>query len=255
MRDQEKEIFDKSNPSELSIEDKGFIIRYLGKFRYFSEELADYPEKVIEDLMNSGSTSGHVYFPCDVIDIRWILENDTLPVHQRRCYFSYDFARKYFSDYPVLLAVRNNFDTKSIGGMYIDTRDVPVIADRIDLIYLRDISFDRISPEVKGILSDLELDIPVNCIHYVPSLQEPKIAFAKDRKFVVNIDTIDIVNEVVRARTKKEALQRILDKRWNAISSKTGVKFRPEKYRVEFWINTPFWDTIVTEEKSINKNL
>ena len=235
---------------KLSKEENELVFGYLGKFRYFADELSSYPEKVINDLMDLQSDSQHVYFPCDVIELRWILENSKLPANQKRYYFSFKFAKKYFVDYPILLSIKKDFDTENIGGLYIDKREIPIISDKVDIIYLREKAFGCFSNIIEEIIVDLGLDISINTLNDIPSFSEKKIA-SKEKKYIVNIDALDIVGEISSAKSTAEAVKRVLDRKWVEIKRKTGVTFRPAKYRVEFWLKSPFWNDIVKESYSI----
>jgi len=233
--------------NKLSQEEKKLVFGYLGKFRYFSDELYSYPEKVVGDLMNSQSDSQHVYFPCDVIELRWVLENNKFLANQKRYYFSFKFAKKYFVDYPILLSIKKDFDTESIGGLYVDRRDIPIISDKIDVIYVREKSFGNLSKVIEEISCDLGLYIPINTLNDLPAFSEKKIAFANEEKYVINIDALDIVNEIASSKSRYDAVKRVLDKKWFEIKRKTGLTYRPAKYKVEFWLKSPFWSDIVKE--------
>lgn len=225
------------------------FLNYLGKFRYFSDELSMYTEKIVKDLKDDSYSSEHVYFPCDVIDLRWIIEGETLPANQKKYYFSFKFAKKYFVDYPILLSIKKDFDCKQIGGLYIDNRDTPIISEKIDIIYIRDKSFGELSNRVSDIIKDFDLNISINTLNDIPSFSEHKIA-ATDKKYVVTVDTIDIIDEIVSAKTAEDAVKRALDRRWESIKEKTGLTYKPAKYRVGFWRNSPFWNDIVKEAHS-----
>lgn len=88
------------------VQDNNSLISSLKSFRYLTERLADGCEVVLRDAQMNCYTSEMIY-PCDIIDLRQILFNTHINSQNDIVLFSFNFAKKYLTRYPIFIVLKN----------------------------------------------------------------------------------------------------------------------------------------------------
>jgi hypothetical protein len=232
------------------------VVEAIMAYRDLSQELIDYPVKVVEDLASAPVAFNASYLPCDIIELRPILAKKSIFKLTPIALFSFEFCRRYLLDYPILLGC----DIKSNCGIFsgvVLLKDNPFdISNAIKRIYIREnlLSHGQIDI-VEGIFKEYCPESKVYRIGDIPAIRGEKVAQGRrKRRFRVNIETIGVNNIDVFAISEADAVQQALSRRWQSVSKETGQRVKPAKYHLEYWLGSPFWDNIVTEARGFNLN-
>ncbi|MFA5599225.1 MAG: HD domain-containing protein [Phenylobacterium sp.] len=223
----------------------------LSSYRNLSYEIEMYPEIFIKDLEKDPISVGSYFIPVDVIELRFCLEDYILDPVKTRIAFSWDFAKKHLLDYPILLKIKNDFCGCEVGSIkFIEDNPQKILKSVKEIVIQH--GFACLEDKIKSIIDD---DIHVSFNYDVEGLASKKIASNNrvKHKYIINIDTLDIINEETMATTEGDAVEQVLGKKWKQISKEIGATFRPAKYRVGYWAKTPFWNTIVRKKANSNK--
>ena len=89
------------------MEKVGKVNIYFSNYRYLFDEYIDNSDKILQDLSKS-TIYNDVIFPCDVIDLRKILEDKKICCLNNIALFSPQFANKYLKKFPIFLTLNNN---------------------------------------------------------------------------------------------------------------------------------------------------
>jgi len=82
-------------------------------YRGLANEIYKYPKRVEESVEKYKIQSDIVYYPCDIVELRKILSENSIYNQKQICLFSLGFAKKHLKRYPVFIGIKTNneFDT------------------------------------------------------------------------------------------------------------------------------------------------
>ena len=85
----------------------GKINIYFSNYRHLFDEYIDGGDKILQELSKS-TIYNDVIFPCDVIDLRKIVEDKKICSPNNITLFSPQFANKYLKKFPIFITLNNN---------------------------------------------------------------------------------------------------------------------------------------------------
>tara|TARA_Y100000310_G_C20695595_1_gene825457 strand:+ start:823 stop:3498 length:2676 start_codon:yes stop_codon:yes gene_type:complete len=234
---------------KLSDKDVKRVQDALSNFRELSGYFAESPDNVFRNIFNRENINKLCY-PCDVIELRSILNDGYINSEPAVAFLPLEFATKFFTSYSVFLVFNNNIKD------CIDLKNIKVLKDHIlvlkdTLLYVivnQTYGHDAIK-QVQSIVAESVYDIPVMGHNSIPGISMPDYKVAS-QTYIINIESMGIVNYRVNAESEIEAVEVALDRRWAQLY---GNKVnRSPKFRVEYWQNTRFWDSIVKQSSVFN---
>ena len=155
------------------------------EYRYLKDEFFYYPDMIMDSILKSLSKNKLCYIPLDLIELRDILKRDKF-IANNTFLFSFEFAKKHFVDYPILLGYE--VKTEDFGGISLAEKDKDF---KISRIYLREEYINtKIREEVRRILSEENIAIDFDVISDVVALRNKassvfnlKLAQVDQKKF------------------------------------------------------------------------
>lgn len=225
--------------------EKLHVLSCLMGLRHLFDRANDAPEQLLHDVQ-SASVGDTCVYPCDVIELRSILENESIGTRNGSiCLFSDDFANKHLRLYPVFVVLENKGwpDACLSWGSVIIHRNVDVpFSGKIKRLQINEPVPGVVKQSILDIIKDVDASPEVIVSNSVPGLSAPNPRLAgKQRFFNVNIQRLDI-NDKIIATDAIAAVQRALAMKWK---SQNLPGKPPLEYDVEYWIGSEFWDQVV----------
>jgi len=235
---------------KLSNNDACSIFRILSFIRNVKEEMIEDTDKVLYDLFQYPIESKYAYLPIDVIELRYLLENNSAS-KIINALFSYKFARKYFQDYLLLMCIDISDSSCDIyGGVVVNTEQI-ALKDKLKRLYIHPRLDEEIVKQIKAIFNEEEVHVDIVADIQVPGTYNPKFSAVLNR-YIVNIGGLDIKDAVMNATSEEEAISEAVNRKWNRVRESVGFHYRPYKYRTSTWLKfrgTPFWNMMVRGDK------
>ena len=132
----------------------------LMQFRHLIKDIIDSPEILGDDILKDSSYYKLIY-PCEVIDLRKILENKQITGEEEILLFSVNFAQKYLKKYPVFLLLNinevDNIFTKYGGLRLYKTSKLDIDSALVNIIVNEPIS-DEVKQDIVNIVSEIIYD-------------------------------------------------------------------------------------------------
>lgn len=235
--------------------DKDLLNTYINKissFRGINLEFINYTESIVDNIMDSKDTNVY-YYPCELLELRNIIKNKE--INNPKLLFNIDLCNKYLGEYLIFIKLNilniNDIGQKIGNTVYIKD-NILDISGKIASICINNKKIDqRIQDSVKGILANSSCDIAVEVLGnaLTPSIgKQASITKANAnaevlKHYVVNIELLNIKDHKVAAKNPFSAVESVLYKKWQ---EKNDNRPRPLKYKAEYWLNTPFWNQIVS---------
>lgn len=217
-------------------------------FRDTKKALLSRPKHLFHASFTDATFYNKAVFPCDVLDLRTILKTQRICSSIGLSLWALLTARKIFSDYSCYIVL--DFDPKKYdcfmaGGLAVFSDSSIDIRGRIQGV----IANGRAPFEtIEKIVADTVGFIPVYGEAYTPGIDIKKVA-SKQKEFIVNMPSLGVVNVLIHAETDSDAVDRALARRWQRLP-KSKEEPRPDRFTAAFWMDSPFWETIVKEASS-----
>jgi len=167
----------------LSVSDENNIISILSSFRYLFQDISQYPEKILKDIKKTQITEKVIY-PCDIIELRGILEQGIIISSFFIPLFSFSFANKYLKKYPIFIFLNKNnldVDKKEYGGIEVYQTDSLYIKDAILQIIINQPISEISLQYIFKILKETGFENNYSFSNSIPGLssQHPKLSAKK----------------------------------------------------------------------------
>jgi tRNA nucleotidyltransferase/poly(A) polymerase len=162
-------------------------------YRGISQEVEDYPIKVIKDIFVKESYSPISYYPCDFIELKHILKTNKIFNDKQLGLFSLSFAKKYLLDYSVFIGLEGYDKCDKLGGIIITENLIEDVLKNIKKIYIK--SNSPVEKEISNInmmLKEMNCKVDICTLVDIPSLSEPKISNTKP----FNLSKISQINNI-----------------------------------------------------------
>jgi len=163
---------------DISEQETRELVKIISAHRDLALEFADYPENVMADISRDLAESKRVYYPCDVVELRDILEKNNIFNTSGVAFFDYLFCKKYFVDRPLVLSIARPVNEISYTGSIIVSRENPFyIKYGISCVYVREDQLsDNETDAVYTIIKECSPETSFHRIGDIPSTREPKMA-------------------------------------------------------------------------------
>ncbi len=187
MNELEHVAFSTYNQATGKVLDGNVVSKLLGSvlsFRYFSDEVYNEPAPALRDLFAS-SVSNKVVFPCDPIELRFILGNETISIgHEVVPLFAWSFANKYLKKYSVFLLIDGSkilVDSKKYGGVAIFEAPSLGIENALLRVVVNEPTSNGVVNTVRNIVLQTNKNIEFSVSNSVPgtSFSSAKIPLVK----------------------------------------------------------------------------
>lgn len=217
------------------------------------------PRHLLQIVLEHDEFNGRSTFSCDILQLRNILQNKKIQTPSKVILFSSKVADRVLKQQKCRLVL--NVDPTKIlqefgcsahlyGGMAIVNTHSINIENLLHCIIVDCKDYQKVKT-VEKIVADTDTKCDVYTDSNVPGIDHYK--FASDvKKYIVNLPTLGIMKRIVRAKSKAAALELELARRWDYHPDSKVMK-KPDNYKAEFWINSPFFDAIVMDYKQTKK--
>ena len=112
--------------------------------RILNYEFCNYPDKVLKDVVSLDSKTDIIYYPCDIVELSYILEQNEVSSHKYFILSNINFINKYLLDYPLFLGFNTPIDNcKQFGCLHI-TKKVADIKSCLRRVYIRKSSISNV---------------------------------------------------------------------------------------------------------------
>ena len=243
----------------LSEEDSLVVARALATVRDTERQLSIVPKHLMQSVFENNKYYGKTYFPCDVIQLRQILEENKIRALAKIVLFSNSVAQKIIRSYKCILIL--NIDPDKLekpeygehqsliaGGMTVVHSHEMDIKDRILGII---VTKNGPADVIRKIVSDVSPTIPVYESFMIPGIDREKFASHGDfKKFRVHLPVCNIHNEIVKSTDEYSAVEDALDKAWMRHPDRPYTRQRPARYSAEYWLRSGFWSSIVDPDNA-----
>jgi len=253
-------IYQQNRGERLSPEAAEEILRALVSVRDTEKILQSSSRHLLQCVFESEDFYGKCVYPCDIVQLRRLFENQSIGSLLKVILFSNSCSEKIIKDQkiriflnisPEKLAENNNCEVGVYGGMAIfDTNNLN-IKDLINCVVVEGGGYEQVDV-VNRIIADTGIGCPVYTTSFIPGIDKYKFA-APMKRYIVNITSLGIHNEHIKAPNAMQALQDALSIRWQNHPDSQMYKRRPERYSAEYWARSGFMDSIVQERG--NKNV
>jgi len=219
------------------------------QFRDIAGILAADPGVFFDNLFRNENLSKFCY-PCDTIELRTILTDETIYGSGNLAFLPVNFATHYFSSYSAFLLLNDIEAEIDLGALKIVNTNTFSIKDKLLGILVNGSRGIDVLEKVYRIVKECDAEVRVEPINQVPGICMPQshIASVKTAEAVpyrVNIESLGIKGADISAYSAAEAVQKALNERWQQLY---GAKVnRSEKFLVKNWMNSPFWNDIVQQ--------
>jgi hypothetical protein len=150
------------------VENNKSILDHLKEDRYLFKDILLSEQQVLDDI-ESLKINRDVIYPCDVIDIRNILQNMEVAFPEDVTLFSVKFAEKYLREYPIFLSMKMPCDKDGLNGMMVIPS--PLRIDNIlQYIIINEPTEKNVFDTVKKIAQETKTQIDVIVSNAVPGI-------------------------------------------------------------------------------------
>lgn len=234
--------------SIFNTDDAFRMISGLLSYRGIDSSIANSPRHFFETLFAFSKSYKSGLFPFDPIDLRDILEDNTICHSSPLVLFSNEAASSLIKSYKSFLIIdTSNMEEKITAGGAILFKGC-----RIDIKNkIKGILINRQGPEeqVRKIVLDIDPSIPVHNQISPPGMERLKVAQSNEKcKYIINLPALRIVEEIV-ADSEYDAVKRALSLRWDRHPD-SKVKRKPARYSADYWLHSGFWGSIVKKSNS-----
>ena len=253
-------IYQQNRGERLSQEASEEILRALVSVRDTEKILQSSARHLLQCVFENEDFYGKCVYPCDIVQLRRLFENQSIGSLLKVILFSNSCSEKIIKDQkiriflnvsPEQLADNNKCDVSVFGGMAIfDTNNLD-IKGLINCVVVEGGGYEQVDV-VNRIIAETSIGCPVYTTSFIPGIDKYKFA-APMKSYVVNISSLGIHNEHIKAPNAMQALQDALSIRWQNHPDSKLYKRRPERYSAEYWARSGFMDSIVHERG--NKNI
>jgi tRNA nucleotidyltransferase/poly(A) polymerase len=228
------------------------IIRALLSTRDTEKILQISPRHLLQVVFENKEFYGKSVYPCDIIQLRRILETKKITSLSNVLLFSNSSSDRIFKDQkcrlflsldPGKLAEKNGCEVKIYGGLAIFDSNELDITDAVSCIVVEGGGYENVRV-VETISKETNIGCPVYTTSFIPGIDKYKFARTM-HSFEVNIPSLGIHYEKCRSISPTQALQDILSIKWDRHPDSKIYKRRPERYSAEYWANSGFFDSIV----------
>lgn len=233
----------------FNMEDARRMACGLISYRGIESSISHYPNHFLDTLFTFSKSYKKCLFPFDPIDLRDILEDNTICHSAPLVLFSNQAASSLIKSYKCFLVIDTSDmeDTITIGGATLFKGCNIDVKDKISGILV-----NRQGPEeqVREIVSNIDPSIPVHNQITPPGMERIKVAQNKGErcKYIVNLPALKIVEEIV-ADSEYDAVKRALSLRWDRHPD-SKIKGKPARYHADYWLHSGFWGAIVKKAGS-----
>jgi len=160
--------------------------------RGLSAEMQKYPKKVQKDIERYQIDSDTIYYPCDIVELRKVLSNNSVFNSKQVCFFSLGFAKEYLQSYPVFIGIRMDKDKLDVcdAVAFTDSSHFD-FGDSIKRIYVNNHLSENQIIDINNIVSDErpELNLDIFNLEVVPAIAKPVLAEAFNFKKFSQMNT------------------------------------------------------------------
>jgi len=230
----------------LSVSDIRIFVESTVSYDGLFEDFLRNPQSVSQELFDS-TISDHVFVPCYTVELRNILKSKTIVSNYKIAAFSLESAKKYLTDYGVLLV----FDVKKlVAHRLLDLDGIQVFESELHFgdSLVKVLSRARLDGDntvmVDKIVADECPHLTVGVLTDVPGIAPQKQENSSShkqaqvqnlKKYIINIPSMGLLKEVIRSTDPKSAIQEGLDRKWKA----TGSPHKNPEYTADYWLNSP----------------
>lgn len=224
----------------MSKMNKEKILFILKSFRFLFNSIIQSEDIVVKDILNLNHGREMIY-PCDIIDLRNILEDEVIIETKYVPLFSFSFAKKYLKRYPIFLVINlSDLDSKDYdiqdhyGGLQLSNQNELNIKNSLKKIIINDPSENDTYNKVNKILKDINYNIECIISNSIPGISTvnsklSKNWYGKTAQTLpivknVSIDQEEIVKGPNKASFPFEVGMRVRDRR-------SGMVF-PQEYGI-----------------------
>ena len=219
------------------------------QFRDIAGILAADPGVFFDNLFRNENLSKFCY-PCDIIELRTILTDETIYGSGNLAFLPVNFATHYFSSYSAFLLL-NDIDSEiDLGALKVVNTNTFSIKDKLLSVLVNGNRGRDALKKAYRIVKECDAEVRVEPINQVPGICMPQantasVKVAEAVPYRVNIESLGIKGADINACSATEAVQKALNERWQQLyGSKVN---RSEKFLVKNWMNSPFWNDIVRQ--------
>jgi len=162
--------------------DRNLILSSLKRFRYLFDYIIEDSDNIIKDL-GLYMPLRHMVFPCDIVELRGILEKEEILEPSPISLFSHRFADKHLKNYSVFLVIDVSGIKSEIykyGGLCIVLSGKLDISNNLYRIIVNEPSSNNSFNIVKKITKDLNIGAECLVSNSIPGLSSsnPKLSFS-----------------------------------------------------------------------------
>ncbi|MFW6174108.1 MAG: hypothetical protein ACOC5T_10235, partial [Elusimicrobiota bacterium] len=190
----------------------------LGNLSY---ELDKYPDKVINDIKKYPIQSDIIYYPCYIIELRNILNTQSLFSNHDVSLFSLGFIQRYCSDFPLWIGIDcSSMLLSNFGGVALISENPLSLRGIIKKVYVNNYLTSKQVNTVNNIIDGSANVLDIDMMESVNGLKTPVIADNKFnfKKYAIQID-IDLTENERR-------IFQFLVKARNSVPVAKNVKMR-----------------------------
>lgn len=217
------------------------VVAYEGLY----EEFLSNPERVCGKIFTGDDGSTLIYIPCYTLDLRQILRKRKIISPYRIAAFRSRPAKQFLTEYPILLVI----DESKLKTEVKDTLKGVVIYDKtlalegaLIRILVRERADSDCAQSVDRIVQEEYPEATVHPLTEPPGLAPMKAASVLD-KYVINISSLGIKDEVIKGYSPEEAVNEALTRAWQ----QTGNSHREPQFTIEYWQQSGYWPMIVKQ--------
>lgn len=214
------------------------IISYDGLF----EDFVKNPTNILNELKASKSNNNLIYVPVYALELRQILDSNFIYSPYKVAAFNYDFIKHFFNNYHAIIALdKNKLQQPVLELPGITVYDVALnIKKAVVKVYSKKRGDSPISHVINNIINKQDKNLTFHLLADPPGMSV-SAHVSELNKFVVNIRSLGIDNEVVNSHSEREAVQEALNRK----KQEKNIHHHDPKYNVAFWEKSEFWSFIV----------
>lgn len=154
----------------------------ISKFRGLFNDIINSKDTVISDL-NELESYENIVLPCDVIDLRDILEDNVITSNNFVCFFSFSFARKYLYKYPIFIILQKKqlvYEKDYYNAVTVCNTSTVDIEDAILRIVINEPTSKKVFDTVRNINKDVNANYEILKSNSIPSLSRQNNKLSND---------------------------------------------------------------------------
>lgn len=242
-------IFHANTGGTLTDSQSRRVLEGLLSVRDTARALNELPKHLFQAVCENRNFYGKAVYPCDVIDLRRVLESQTIFSNRGVVLFSLGAAKRLIQDYPCLLMLKidpekiaQNGECILAGGVVVcDTSSLEFENEIVGIILQNRAPFET----VEKIVEDTIPECPIYSNDFVPGLERDKFA-SSEKRYFVNLPALGIPGWLIKAPSDQEAVGRALARRWNRLPMSKNQE-KPDRFTADYWLKSGFWKSIVRE--------